>query len=192
MFYVGSERDMRKEGIVVNIQRSAIAAIVLFFVSCPLFAAENSIWEVKTSDANYMKYFGRRIVDVNRAEATRLIPQEFGWQGNQLIFIFNLTSSLLQTPQYDFEFEVISNDYESDEPVELDIYAGTNINNLKAVAQGINIMKKGKYAIPLPSSLFYLGSQNFIKVFGRNVRPIGYGNNPPNCRFGAFRLVISE
>ncbi|MBI4972129.1 MAG: hypothetical protein HZC17_09940 [Candidatus Omnitrophica bacterium] len=151
---------------------------------------DNVIWQVKPREGNYMKYFGKRVIDVNRADSDRLVPQEFGWQGNQVIFIFHLTSKQLQSPQFEFVFEIISKDYDVDELVELDVYAGTNINNLKTIAQKIKIDHAGFYKINIPSTQFYLGSQNFVKIYGSNVRPIGYGENPPNCRFGSFKLVI--
>lgn len=153
-------------------------------------AEENVIWQIKPKEGNYMKYFGKRVVDVNRSEADRLVPQEFGWQGNQLIFIFHLTSKQLQAPEFEFSFEIIAKDYDADEQVEIDLYAGTSINNLKTIAQGIKIIRTGVFSFKIPSTNFYLGSQNFIKIFGRNVRPTGYGENPPNCRFGVFKMVI--
>jgi len=167
--------------------------LALFFsggVSVFALETENVIWQIKPREGNYMKYFGKRVVDVNRAEADRLIPQEFGWQGNQLIFIFHLTSKQLQNPTFEFIFEIFSYSYDADEPVHLDIYAGKNINNLKTAAQGIKITRAGTYTVQIPSSHFYLGNQNFIKIMGENVRPIGYGENPPNCRFLSFRLAI--
>lgn len=166
---------------------------VLSLTNLPFATAqekENVLWSATPKEGSYTKFFGKRVVDVMRGEAGLLIPQEFGWQGNQLIFIFRLTSEQLEAPQYEFTFEVTSKDYDSDEPVEIDIYAGTNINNLKTVKQGIVINRLGIYTIVLPSAYFYLGSQNFIKISGRNVLPIGYGENPPNCRFGTFKLAI--
>lgn len=176
-------------------RRSFFLLLSLVFVAglIPVSSAmeeDNVIWQVRPREGNYMKYFGKRVVDVNRADSDRLVPQEFGWQGNQLIFIFHLTSKQLQIPTFEFSFEIISKDYDVDELVELDIYAGTNINNLKTVAQKIKIDHAGFYKLRIPSTQFYLGSQNFIKIFGQNVRPIGYGENPPNCRFGSFKLLI--
>ena len=180
----------------MNLRRAFIALVSLWALTASIaFAAGQVIWEVKPDETQYMKYFGRRVVNVNRAEAGRLVPQEFGWQGNQVIFIFNLVSSQIEKPEYQFVFDIIASDYDAGapvEPVELDVYAGTNINNLKPVVQGYKITKSGPHTFTIPSSSFYLGAQNFIRVFGRNVKPIGYGENPPNCRFGMFRLVIPE
>lgn len=172
---------------------SILLCAVFFAGLVPISSAmeeDNVIWQVRPREGNYMKYFGKRVVDVNRADSDRLVPQEFGWQGNQLIFIFHLTSKQLQVPAFEFSFEVTSKDYDADELVELDIYAGTNINNLKTVSQKIKIDHSGFYKLNIPSTYFYLGSQNFIKVYGPNVKPIGYGENPPNCRFGSFKLLI--
>ncbi|MBI4399098.1 MAG: hypothetical protein HY586_08215 [Candidatus Omnitrophica bacterium] len=155
-----------------------------------LHGRENIIWKIKPSESHYMKYFGKRVIDVNRKDADRFVPQEFGWQGNQMIFIFHLTSDQLERPTFTFVIEIFSRDYDVDEPVEIDIYAGTNINSLKTVTQGLKIEKVGEFPIEIPSSLFYVGGQNFIKLVGRNVHPIGYGENPPNCRFASFRLSV--
>lgn len=191
-------RDQFSKGSIsgeIMLKKFLIFALIAAFLGSewtPAFAAreEKVIWAVKPKEGNYMKYFGKRIVDVNRAEADRLIPQELGWQGNQLIFIFRLSSGELQQSEYQFSFEITSKDYNVEEMVEMDVYSGTNLNNLKTVAQGVKIERMGTYSFTIPSTNFYLGSQNFIRIFGRNVRPIGYGENPPNCRFGLFKLSV--
>lgn len=167
---------------------------ILALSICPLDAyavkSEKTLWRLKPQPSNYLNYFGKRIVDVSRSRAPELIPQEFGWQGNQIVLIFRMTSRQLTPPELEFHFKVINKDYGVDEFVKVNVLAGTNINNLKPVVEGITLDKMGTYKVRIPSNRFYLGSQNFIQIDGANVHPIGYGNNPPNCRFEAFKLTI--
>ncbi len=172
-----------------------IIGLVLQAPSPEVFGApskENTLWKVVPSRANAMVFFGKRIVDVNRARVEKLIPYEFGWQGNETTFIFRLTSRQLNTPYFELSFKVLQKDYENDIPVKLNIDAGTNINRVKPVIKEVVIDEIGTYKIKISSSFFYLGNQNFIRILGANVRPIGYGTSPPNCRFEYIKLAIPK
>ena len=158
--------------------------ILVLFVILPGSYAAKTIFEHNNFGYNNV-YFSGYTCNIDNSEAC---PYEMGWKGRQINAKFTLTADELIWPKLRFRFNVPYKNWAISENVRLKVSAGTNPNSLTVVNSSVEISYLGGYDIIIDTSLFSPGSNNYIQLYGVNVQPVGYGQNPPNCQFNYFDL----
>lgn len=180
------EKRSGKKGVWIG-----LAAVLVFFLLVGTFIVLDTrspfVWDL-TPNMGTVIYFRGKVFDVEQENPSQGLPSEMGWLGNEITLRFPLDENDLRADSFQFEFNVTFKDFNTDEHVALDIYAGRNLNRLKLVKEDLVIDRLGEYSVPIEKAYFREGEKNFIRLSGKNVAPIGYGKNPPNCKFGFMRL----
>ena len=162
-----------------------LAMFFLFAFPANAFSA-TPIWELTPADGGYV--FGSADCDVATGHTC---PPEMGWEGNTIYYIFNLPSDAVLAQKLELQFNVIWRNYGVSQDVLLQISAGKIKSSLAVIKPGLDINQTGPFRVLIDSGLFQKGAANYIKFFGTNISPIGYGTNPPNFKINYIALKNS-
>jgi hypothetical protein len=86
------------------------------------------------------------------------------------------------------KFNVVNRNYGGTKNVSLKISAGSSKSYLTTVVSALDINRLGEFTVPISSSLLKKGATNYIKLYGNNITPTGYGTNPPNFKINSISL----
>ena len=114
-------------------------------------------------------------------------PSEMGWEGNVVYYAFSLPANANLADKLYLKFNVINKNYGGTKDVQLQVSAGSNTSALGLVGT-TPITTLGINTIAINSSLFKKGAVNYIKLYGTNITPTGYGYNPPNFKIDSIGL----
>ena len=166
-----------------------IVALGLIFLFCVFGGGAHAgpkLWEVTDFSAGGL-FFEEANCNVASSSSC---PPEMGWEGHTVYYIFDLPSDQLLTPSLELEFNVIFGNYGGVENVLLEVSAGKSINDLTLIEPSIEIDGLRTFSILIDSSVFQKGSTNYIKLYGTNISPVGYGQNPPNFKIDYISLSL--
>jgi hypothetical protein len=181
-----------KAEIFYNNQKGRYFYLLLFTFSFlfwtsfaqPVYSSGNFIWEVTSFDSGV--FFSGANCSVSTSD---FCPQEMGWEGNTVFYIFDIGANQNLSAKLKFEFHVTGLNYQGTENVRLEISCGSNLNNLSVIESDLEINQIGSFSVLFDANLLQNGVTNFIKVYGKNISPIGYGYNPPNFKINYVALI---
>jgi len=170
-----------KNNIIISKKFLVVLSLVLFVLISSIAFAEEQLWSVKTSSTGY---YGRTTCFVAYGKKC---PYEMSWMGNQVHYVFRIDTKDLNE-KVNLVFNVPFKNYRTSEDVILEIKAGKSLFRMQTIVSDLKIDHLGVYSIPIDSSVFRDRWPNYIRLKGKNIRPIGYGKNPPNFQISSIKL----
>lgn len=145
-------------------KRVLLLGLVVLFCAAGSSRAAVTLWHHSKFKNYYRVYREATIV-----RASQYCPAEMSWQGNSLVFKFNLnTKSRIVTPRLVISLRAT---YVQQIP-RVSVYT-------KQRRRGTwTISGPGVYELELSRNCFSNGA-NVLRLYGANIHPIGYGQSPP-------------
>lgn len=174
---------MAKKTVILKMTLISFLFVTQFILAWTLLAsAAITLWQVTPAESVFFNEANCNII------SQTLCPAELGWKGNTVYYAFNLPSDQALPQKLALEFNVYFRNYNNSTNVVLQISAGKTKTSLTIVNPALEINDLGKFTVLIDSNLFQKGAINYIKVYGTNVTPIGYGTNPPNFKISYIML----